>query len=131
MATKRVTPEDLLEQTTRTPNAKPKATRRRTVTDAHEEREEIEKLIKGLIPLHPLYHPPSEVPEEDEIDYGSSQGKPGKKAHRQPIAFSTKNKRFLDAECEQRNLSRSAIINILLDVAREESEKLTIKDDEK
>ena len=123
--------ERMINRSTREPNtrrAKPNQPKQRSsIIQTDDEREEIENLIKGLVPLHPL--PPTEEDEDEDLEYGKTQGRIGKSLPKMQISLSTKNKRFLDNESKQRWVAPSAIINALLDVARQELEKSNNQDE--
>jgi hypothetical protein len=119
--------EDMLKGSTRTPVEKEKPVKRsnQVKTDDYDE---IRSLIKGLVPLFPT----TAVEDDDDIEFGTTQGKRGKQMPKLVISMSTKNKKFVQDQSKARWITPSAFLNAMIDAAREESKKLnTIEENSK
>ena len=125
MDDKKLTMEDMLKGTTRTPAPKAQPAKRTSKIQSEEEYEEIQSLIKGLVPLFPTTA--VEDDDEDNVEFGTTQGKRGKQMPKMQISMSTKNKKFLQEQSKLRWITPSAFINAMLDTAREEAEKMEKK----
>lgn len=117
-----MTMEDMLKGSTRTPVEKEKPVKRSNQVQT-DDYNEIQSLIKGLVPLFPT----TAVEDDDDIEFGTTQGKRGKQMPKLVISMSTKNKKFVQDQSKARWITPSAFLNAMIDAAREEAEKMEQK----